>query len=211
MTDERWPRVKALFQAAVERPPAERADFLAAATGGDAALRQEVESLLASDGADLSVLNRLPVASASVLAGPLAALPSSMGSRPTLTAGVRIGPYEIVAPLGAGSMGEVYRARDTKLNRDVALKVLPELFALDANESGRHEVYVQPYPGPGERHVISTNGGEQPAWSANGQELFYVQGGPFNPRAGVPMLMSVTVATTPDFQAGTPETLFRKR
>jgi serine/threonine-protein kinase len=137
VTDERWPRVKALFQAAVERPPAERADFLAAATGGDAALRQEVESLLASDGADLSVLNRLPVASTSVLAGPLTAIPSSMGSRLALTAGVRIGPYEIVAPLGAGSMGEVYRARDTKLNRDVALKVLPSLFALDADRAAR--------------------------------------------------------------------------
>ncbi len=46
-----------------------------------------------------------------------------------------------------------------------------------SNESGRHEVYVQPYPGPGERHLISTNGGEQPAWSGNGRELFYVQGG----------------------------------
>ena len=44
-----------------------------------------------------------------------------------------------------------------------------------SNESGRNEVYVQPYPGPGERHLISTNGGEQPAWSANGRELFYVQ------------------------------------
>ena len=45
-----------------------------------------------------------------------------------------------------------------------------------SNQSGRHEVYVQPYPGPGERHLISTNGGGQPAWSRNGSELFYVQG-----------------------------------
>jgi serine/threonine protein kinase len=41
--------------------------------------------------------------------------------------GARLGPYEVVSPLGAGGMGEVYRARDTKLDRDVALKVLPEL------------------------------------------------------------------------------------
>jgi serine/threonine protein kinase len=46
-----------------------------------------------------------------------------------LTSGVRIGPYEIVAPIGAGGMGEVYRARDTLLGRDVAIKVLREAFA----------------------------------------------------------------------------------
>ena len=74
MTDERWPRVKALFQAAVERPTEERDAFLAAATGDDAALRREVESLLTSDTSDASFLDRLPVASASVLADPLAAL-----------------------------------------------------------------------------------------------------------------------------------------
>src|SRR5712691_7796200 len=49
----------------------------------------------------------------------------------TLSTGTRLGPYEIVVPLGAGGMGEVYRARDTKLNRDVAIKILPETFAHD--------------------------------------------------------------------------------
>jgi serine/threonine-protein kinase len=76
-----------------------------------------------------------------------------------------------------------------------------------SNESGRHEVYVQPYPGPGERHLISTRGGEQPAWNANGRELFYVQGGVYSP-GGPTTLMSVRVATTPAFQAGTPEPVF---
>jgi eukaryotic-like serine/threonine-protein kinase len=52
-------------------------------------------------------------------------------------AGVRLGPYEVVAPLGAGGMGEVYRARDTKLHRDVALKVLPSEFALDHDRLAR--------------------------------------------------------------------------
>ena len=54
-----------------------------------------------------------------------------------LSAGLRVGPYEIVAPLGAGAMGEVYRARDTKLNRDVALKVLPPPFARDPDRLAR--------------------------------------------------------------------------
>lgn len=54
-----------------------------------------------------------------------------------MTPGLRIGSYEIVAALGAGGMGEVYRARDTKLNRNVAIKVLPEAFALDAERLAR--------------------------------------------------------------------------
>src|SRR6185503_13732301 len=140
VTDERWPRVKALFQAAVERPPAERDAFLAAATGDDDALRREVASLLTSDTSNVSFLDRLPVARESGHADLLAALPASMGQTlqyPVLTLGRRVGPYEMVAPLGAGAMGEVYRARDTTLNRDVALKVLPEPFAADADRLAR--------------------------------------------------------------------------
>ena len=76
-----------------------------------------------------------------------------------------------------------------------------------SSQSGRHEVYVQPFPGPGERHLISTNGGEQPAWSGNGRELFYVQGGLFG-SGGLTTLMSVRIGTAPTFVAGTPETLF---
>src|ERR1700674_947415 len=56
-----------------------------------------------------------------------------------LTASSRLGPYEIVAPLGAGGMGEVYRARDTRLEREVAIKVLPEAFANDPNRRARFE------------------------------------------------------------------------
>ena len=56
-----------------------------------------------------------------------------------ITPGKRLGAYEVLAPLGAGGMGEVFRARDTKLGRDVALKVLPELFAQDPERLARFE------------------------------------------------------------------------
>jgi serine/threonine protein kinase len=128
MTDNRWQRVKALFQAAVERPAGERTAFLAAASGDDDELRREVESLLAADASDSGVLDRL------LIAGVSGHLPAPQR---------RIGPYEIVAPIGAGAMGEVYRARDTKLGRDVALKVLPPLFALDPDRVARFKREAQ--------------------------------------------------------------------
>jgi serine/threonine-protein kinase len=132
--------VKALFQAAVERPAAERDAFLAAATSDDDALRREVESLLTSDASDVGFLDQLPVASEFVRADPLAARPASadhMLSHTLLPTGLRVGPYRIVAPLGAGAMGDVYRASDTRLNREIALKVLPDLFALDPDRRAR--------------------------------------------------------------------------
>jgi Tol biopolymer transport system component len=61
----------------------------------------------------------------------------------TLTAGTRLGAYEITGVIGAGGMGEVYRARDTKLNRDVAIKILPELFAADSDRVARFEREAQ--------------------------------------------------------------------
>src|SRR5512144_255619 len=57
----------------------------------------------------------------------------------TISAGSRLGPYEVLAPLGAGGMGEVWRARDTRLNRDVAIKVLPEKVAGDPEALARFE------------------------------------------------------------------------
>jgi eukaryotic-like serine/threonine-protein kinase len=56
-----------------------------------------------------------------------------------LTSGTRLGPYEILAPLGAGGMGEVYRARDGRLKREVAIKVLPASFSADADRLRRFE------------------------------------------------------------------------
>ena len=61
----------------------------------------------------------------------------------SLPPGTRLGPYEIVASIGAGGMGEVYRAKDSRLGRDVAIKVLPPSFANDAGRRGRFEREAQ--------------------------------------------------------------------
>jgi hypothetical protein len=93
VTDERWARVKALFQAAVERPAAERNAFLAAATAGDDALLREVESLLASDAGDVNFLDRLPLAAKAVLADSGTFPPTATGlnqSHPVLEPDHRI-------------------------------------------------------------------------------------------------------------------------
>ncbi len=140
MTDERWSRVKALFQAAIERPAAERDAFVAAAAADDDGLRREVESLLASDAAEVSFLDRFPIAAEAVIADSLSVPAAAMSPtlfHPALSPSHRLGSYETVELLGAGAMGEVYRARDTKLNRDVALKVLPPLLALDPSRLAR--------------------------------------------------------------------------
>ena len=75
-----------------------------------------------------------------------------------------------------------------------------------SNESGRDEVYVQPYPGPGGRQQVSTDGGSQPAWARNGQEMFYMA-----PRTGTTKMMVVDVALGATFTAGRPRMLFEGR
>ena len=79
----------------------------------------------------------------------------------SLTAGTRLGPYEIVAPIGAGGMGEVYRAHDTKLGRDVAIKVLPESFAHDAERMARFEREAQVLASLNHPHIATIHGLEE--------------------------------------------------
>jgi serine/threonine protein kinase len=79
----------------------------------------------------------------------------------TLAAGSRLGPYEILAPLGAGGMGEVYRARDAKLNRDVAIKVLPEAFASDPERLGRFRREAQALAALNHPHIAAIYGLEE--------------------------------------------------
>ena len=127
---ERWAAVERLYHAALTRPIHERATYVAEACAGDAELRREVESLLAQDASADAVL-----AHGAALAA--AGLVSDVG-RSVLT-GRRLGAYQILAPLGAGGMGEVYRARDTRLGREVAIKILPRAFTADAGRLARFE------------------------------------------------------------------------
>ena len=106
MTAGRWGRIEEVYHAAMERPPEQRAAFIADACKGDDELRREVEDLMRRE--------RSP-------AGEL--LDRSPWQERTLIPGARLGPYEIVALIGAGGMGQVFRARDTRLERSVAIKV----------------------------------------------------------------------------------------
>jgi serine/threonine protein kinase len=126
MTRVRWTEIEPLLSAALIREPHERAAFLADACGGNLELQQEVESLLAGDAAADGFLTVPAIASARDLL-----------EHPAV--GRRIGPYTLVAPLGAGGMGEVYRARDGQLERDVAIKMLPPAFAHDRERLARFE------------------------------------------------------------------------
>jgi eukaryotic-like serine/threonine-protein kinase len=77
-----------------------------------------------------------------------------------LSAGTRLGPYEILAPLGAGGMGEVYRARDTKLRRDVAIKILPQIFTSDPERLARFEREAQMLAALNHSHIGAIYGVE---------------------------------------------------
>jgi serine/threonine protein kinase len=122
MTPERWQQIKVLIQDALELPVQQRSRFLAEACTDDLALRQEVESFLALDDQEV----------------PTGIL-KSLASRVALPPGTRLGDYEVNSLLGVGGMGEVYRARDARLGRDVAIKVLPALLSHDEERLRRFE------------------------------------------------------------------------
>jgi eukaryotic-like serine/threonine-protein kinase len=128
MDAARRQQIDTLCAAALDREPRERAAFVAAVCGDDVALRHEVEALLAH------------ARTAEGLTAPVVAVAAyGMGEAraTTLAAGTRIGPYEVLAPIGVGGMGEVYRARDTQLMREVAIKILPDSFATDPERLAR--------------------------------------------------------------------------
>jgi eukaryotic-like serine/threonine-protein kinase len=125
MNPQRWQQIESLYHVARDLKPGERETFLVKACAGDDALRTEVESLLRQDSRELEV-------------GPAGTATWTLAQNPASSLeGREIGSYQIISILGVGGMGEVYRAKDLKLRRDVAIKVLPVSVANDADQLAR--------------------------------------------------------------------------
>src|SRR5437016_6243719 len=120
MTPQRFQKISQIYHATLEREPEQRAAFLQQSCGGDRDLRHDVESLLASDKS----------AEAFFSSKGMKEKPKRLRGEPSQSlVGRTLDNYQVLSFLGAGGMGEVYRARDTKLGREVAIKVLPAGFA----------------------------------------------------------------------------------
>jgi eukaryotic-like serine/threonine-protein kinase len=127
---ERRQRIEDLCDAALDRDAPERAAFVAAACGDDEALRREVEALLAhAHKAEGFLATPIGGVAALILADERGAL-----------VGRHIGPYRMLSLIGAGGMGDVYRASDTRLGRDVAIKVVPDRFRSIPSRLARFEL-----------------------------------------------------------------------
>src|SRR5678816_1237689 len=120
MRPDIWRHAEELFHAALEQSPKERTAFLDNACGQNTELRRHVELLVSAEENAGSFLDKTAVVDQS----------ASLVGR-------QLGHYSIVSPLGVGGMGEVYRAHDTKLSRDVAIKALPHEFARDGDRLAR--------------------------------------------------------------------------
>jgi eukaryotic-like serine/threonine-protein kinase len=133
MTPERWQVVRGILESAMELRPTERAAFLDQQCSTDPSLRQDVDDLLSVEGKLDPAFLDSPAAEHVVLSAP------STSGNTKLAPGTRLGHYEVLALIGAGGMGEVYRGRDTRLNRTVAIKVIPHALSSDPFRQRRFE------------------------------------------------------------------------
>ena len=131
MTPDRWRQIEDLCHAALACPAEERAAFLAEACAGDDALQREVESLLAQERRRRGVHERA--------SGGRRRRRRVLDHAKGTLVGQRLGVYTIRSLLGVGGMGEVYRAHDDRLGREVAIKVLPPAFTADPERRARFE------------------------------------------------------------------------
>ena len=151
MTTDRWRKIERIYHDAVERAPADRPAFLAAACDGDPDLLREVQSLLAQPSMpDFLDTPAIHVAAAMVETSSVA-----------FWTGRRIGPYQVKALIGRGGMGEVYLARDTRLGRDVAIKVLPKAFTDNPNRLARFEREARVLASLNHHHIATIHGLEE--------------------------------------------------
>lgn len=164
MNASRWERVKDLYNAAGDLPVTERAAFLADACKGDDDLRREVQVLLdqpVSTAGFIDLVGGVPP-------------PVTAGEGRDLT-GTRLGVFEVRALIGRGGMGEVYRAHDTKLGRDVAIKVLPSAFTDDAGRLASLEREARVVASLNHPHIAAIHGVEESA-GVRGLVLELVEG-----------------------------------
>ncbi len=129
LSKQRWTEIEQILRATLDQPLNQRADFLTNACAGDHQLKQEVQSFLDSHEDSDGFLEdpALKVAA------------RSLASEKQSLVGQMIGPYKILKPIGAGGMGEVYLAQDTRLHRQIAVKILPPEFAVDPSRVQRFE------------------------------------------------------------------------
>ena len=139
-----WGRVRAIFEEALPLSAAERADYLARKCRNDAAIRRQVEGLLSSHDRGGDFLEQ-----------PAADLFAHEFAGAALD-GHRLGPYEVESRIGAGGMGEVYKARDPRLGRAVAIKVLlPSALADDATSRERFELEARAVAALNHPHICT--------------------------------------------------------